>query len=202
VSVGFLDLFRKRPRAADWAGLEDFVARNASFIVNRTMYEYARARAGLFAEKLFREPEFQAAIEANRWKAFPIGVGVVAELSEGRLRPHCRDRELALVEAMVQLAGRVVGRYPVPPGQTPEEWDGARDAMQLRLRHAGLAAPKAPQDVPDATFPELFALMPIHPDLMKLDFEVVRNNMRGTMFRIADSFAAEVDAAAVAARLR
>ena len=58
--------------------------------MQKGIYEYSRARAGHYAKVLFREPEFQAAVEESRWRAYPLGLAMVAELVEGVLRAACR----------------------------------------------------------------------------------------------------------------
>ena len=57
------------------------------FVAQKGIYEYSRARAGHYAKVLFREPEFQAAVEQSRWRAYPLGLAIVAELVEGVLCP-------------------------------------------------------------------------------------------------------------------
>ena len=74
--------------------LADFIDRNAAFVVQKGIYEYSRARAGHYAKVLFREPEFQAAADESRWRAYPLGLAMVAELVEGVLRPAAgEDRQ-------------------------------------------------------------------------------------------------------------
>jgi hypothetical protein len=73
--------------------------------------------------------------------------------------------------------------------------------VETSLRRAALAEPKAPQDICKATFDEIFALVPIHPDLMKLDREVVLNHMRGMMVNMAGEAEALLDRRALAGTL-
>ncbi len=84
---GNLDIFRRSPPIRDAEALADFIDRNAAFVVQKGIYEYSRARAGHYAKVLFREPEFQAAAEQSRWRAYRSGLVLVAELVEGVLRP-------------------------------------------------------------------------------------------------------------------
>jgi hypothetical protein len=200
--MGLLDaILGRQKKITSWPALEDFIDARSAFLVNRSMYEYSRARAGILAEKLFREQSFKEAIEEGRWRAFPLSIANVAELSEGLLRPAAAGREDALLEAVVTVGRRVLARYPCPKGIPTEWWEDASQVIERRIRLAAVAAPKSPQDIPKATFDEIFALVPIHPDLMKLDRDVVLNHMRGMMVNIAAETDRAIDRAALVAAL-
>src|ERR1041384_8674337 len=108
-----LDLFRRRPPIRDAQALADFIDQNAAFLVQKGIYEYSRARAGHYAKVLFREPEFHAAVEVARWRAYPLGLAMVAELVEGVLRGHAGDRHAALASLSTLVLG-VFDRYAIP----------------------------------------------------------------------------------------
>ena len=120
------------------AALGDFIDRQAAFLVQKGIYEYARARAGHYAKVLFAEPGFQAAVEQSRWRAYPLGLAMVAELVEGVLRPNGTDRHRQL-DALSRSSLSVFDRYPVPPALGAQSWSEARDELARRLqldRHA------------------------------------------------------------------
>src|SRR6266542_2278554 len=94
--LGFLGFFRGRPPIRDGQSLADFIDQHAAFLMQKGIYEYSRARAGHYAKVLFRESGFQTAVEESRWRAYPLGLAMVAELVEGVLRPHGADRHLQL----------------------------------------------------------------------------------------------------------
>jgi hypothetical protein len=186
-------LFGRKAAIRDWADVADFVDANAAFLVNRTMYEYARARAGFSSEKLFREPDFLAAIEAARWSAYPIALADIAELVWGALARAAPEARAELLDAVAASARAALGRYPVPSGVEPEAWARAPDEVERRLRVAGLVPPKRAIDVPEASFPELFALVPIHPDLRAIDYQAIRNGVRAAMPKFVEEFRGRAD---------
>src|SRR5262245_49889591 len=94
--LGFLGFFRAPPPIRDAQALADFIDQHAAFLMQKGIYEYSRARAGHYAKVLFRESGFQAAVEQSRWRAYPLGLAMVAELVEGVLRPHGADRNIQL----------------------------------------------------------------------------------------------------------
>ena len=61
--MGLFDLFRRPPPIAGLRELDDFMDSQAAFLVQKCIFEYARARSGILSEKLFREPAFAAAME-------------------------------------------------------------------------------------------------------------------------------------------
>jgi hypothetical protein len=111
--------------------------------MQKGLYEYARARAGHYAKVLFREPGFQAAVEQSRWRAYPLGLAMVAELVEGMLRPYGTDRQRQL-DALSGLVLSVFDRYPVPPSLGEQAWSEARVELARRVQLAGMHAPSGP----------------------------------------------------------
>ena len=85
--MGLFDIFRSRPPIRDSHELAQFIDENAAFLVQKGIYEYARARAGHYAKVLFKELMFAEAVERSRWTAYPLGLAMVGELVEGVLRP-------------------------------------------------------------------------------------------------------------------
>jgi hypothetical protein len=90
--MGFLDYFRRPPPISDLDGLADFIDRQSAFLVQKGIYEFARARAGHYAKVLFSDPGFHEAAEIARWRAFPLGLAMVSEVVEGILRPYSGGR--------------------------------------------------------------------------------------------------------------
>src|SRR5918996_957266 len=108
---------------------------------------FFRARAPIHdAKVLFRESGFQEAVERSRWRAYPLGLAMVAELVEGVLRPHAADRN-AQLNALSTLVLAVFDRYPVPPALGEAAWRQARAELARRLQLIGLHAPKRSFDI-------------------------------------------------------
>ena len=73
--------------------------------MQKGLYEYSRARAGHYSKVLFREPSFQAAVEVSRWRAYPLGLAIVAEAVAGVLRAAGGERG-AVVQALSDRCSR------------------------------------------------------------------------------------------------
>jgi hypothetical protein len=199
--VGFFGLFRKPAPIGDLEGLADFVDRNSAFVVQKGIYEYSRARAGHYAKVLFREPAFLQAVEQARWRAYPLGLAMVGELTEGVLRPHAHDRYEQL-EMLRELVLGVFDRYPVPSVLASGEWSTARAELARRLALVGLHPPKRAFEICEPWAETYFNLMPIHEKLRRNEFPTIRNYLRVTLCNIHDELTRRMDAPALAGLLR
>jgi hypothetical protein len=199
--MGLFDLFRPRPPIGDLSALADFIDQNAAFLVQKGMYEYARARAGHYAKVLFSESGFRHAIEQARWRSYPLGLAMVGELVEGVLRPYTGESRNAALQALIALVLSVFDRYPTPPGVEHAEWRAAREELERRLGLLGIHAVKHAKDIPEPFAKPYFALMPIDKKLRAADFPTIRNYLRVSLCNIHEEFSTRAEAAALAAML-
>ncbi|MGH6771461.1 MAG: hypothetical protein ACRECO_20870 [Xanthobacteraceae bacterium] len=202
--MGFWDMFRRAPAIWDIPALDDFIDRNAAFLIQKGMYEYSRARAGHYAKVLMREPEFLAAIETSRWKGFPLGLAMVGEMVEGKLRPAMggeQRQQRAGLDALMAMVMTIFDRYPVPPVLEPAAWEDARTDLSRRLDQIGLHPPKLVKDIPVPFAEAYFGLMPIHEKLRAADFPAIRNYLRVSLINIHDELDKRLDVPPVAQAL-
>ncbi len=153
--LGFFGLFGRRPPIRDAQELAEFIDRQSAFITQKGIYEYSRARAGHYAKVMFNEPEFVAAVEQSRWRAFPIGLAMVAEVVEGVLRPHCGgDRQQ--FDALCAIVLSVFDHYPIPAALGGPTWSAKRFELERRLQSISLHPPKRVIDISGAVRAGLF----------------------------------------------
>lgn len=195
--MGLLDFFRRRAvPIQDLAELADFIDRNAAFLVQKGIYEYARARAAHYSKVLFAESGFQEAVERSRWQAYPLGLAMVTELVDGVLRPHAADRRAAL-DALMSISLSVFDRYPVPAALSAPRWAEMRSDLARRLDQIGTHAVKPAKDIPIPFAESYFNLMPIHEKLRAAEGPTIANYLRVTLCNIHDEFSTRADAAAL-----
>lgn len=199
--MGIFDLFRRPPPVATLPALDDFVDSQTAFLVQKCIYEYARARSGTLSAKLFKEPAFLAAIETSRWQNYPICLGHVALMVDAALRPLALDRAAGLADGLVGVTGRITRRYDTPAGMAPDFWADARKKIEARLRRASLAPPRPVKDIPLDAFDAFFAQLPIHESLRDHDYVLVRNNLRLNLCRAYETFLSRMDGSALVAQL-
>jgi len=201
--MAWLDLLRRpRPRVADIAALSAFIDEQAAFLVQKGIYEYARARAGHYAKVLFTEQPFIDSVEKARWHAYPLGLAMVGEMVEGMLRPATGDHRHAVLEGLVGVVLTVFDHYPLPAPIGQQEWRAARDELERRLRALSLHPPKSVKDIPEPFAERYFALMPIHERLRGRDFPTTRNYLKVTLCNIHEQLARRADVVALVAALR
>ena len=131
--MGLFDMFRRRPPIRDTRALAEFIDQNAAFLVQKGIYEYSRARAGHYSKVLFSEVSFREAVEESRWRAYPLGLAMVAEVVEGVLRVHAGSERRAGLDALSSLVLSIFDRYPVPAVLDESMWREARSDLRHRL---------------------------------------------------------------------
>lgn len=200
--MGLWGLFRRTPPVRDLGELADFVDAQAAFLIQKGIFEYSRARAGHYSKVLFRESGFQHAVEQSRWRGYPLGLAMVAEVVEGCLRPPARDERRAVFDALTALVLSVFDRYPFPERLAKAEWLEARRELARRLDLIGIHAVKFAKDVPEPFVDAYFALLPIHEKLRTHDYPTIRNYLRVTLCNIHDEFEQRADKAVLVRALQ
>ena len=200
--MGLFDIFRRTPPIRDAQSLADFIDRNAAFIAQKGIYEYSRARAGHYAKVLFREPEFQAAAERSRWRAYPLGLTLIAELVEGVLRPMAEEEPQTQADALNTLVISIFDRYPPPAAIGEIVWNEYRTELVQRLKLISFHPAKRAMDIPEQFAESYFEMMPIHEKLRGEDFPTIRNYLRVTLVNVHGELTERIDSEAVAHSLR
>jgi hypothetical protein len=196
--MNLLSFLRRRPPIDTPEALAEFIDRNAAFLVQKGLYEYSRARAGHYAKVLFGEQPFKDAIELSRWRAYPLGLAMVAEAAEGLLRPAAGADRQAQLDGLRAMTLAVFDRYPMPPAIGETGWRTLREELERRLKLIGLHPPKRAMDIPESFAQSYFDLMPIHEKLRSAEFPTTRSYLRVTMCNIHDELEKRLDAQTLA----
>lgn len=193
----FADWFRRAPPIIDRDGLIGFIDSQAAFLMQKGIYEYARARAGHYAKVMFNEQTFTDAFNLARWRAYPLGLAMVGELVEGVLRELGSGDPQAATAWVGDVVLSAFDHHPVPPQIGEQAWRKARADLALRLQHAGLHPPKRAMDIPGPLAKTYFDLMPIHEKLRGRDFPTTHNYLKVTMCNIHDELTRRMDVGAL-----
>lgn len=192
--MGLFDIFRRRRPIRTGRDLADFIDGNSAFIIQKAIYEYSRARAGHYSKVLFSEPEFQQAVERSRWRAYPLGLAMVAEVADSVLRSQSAADRPREFEALVAIVLSVFDRYQ-PPGVLGERvWRELRADLEGRLWGINLHAPKRAMDIPGPYVQLYFDLMPIHEKLRGRDLPTTHNYLSVTLCNIHDELTKRIEA--------
>jgi hypothetical protein len=186
--LGLLDtvtagLFRKAEPIADAAGLADFMDSRAAFMAQKCVVEFCRVRAGVYWQKLFSEKEFQAELAKSRWLSYPPAYAMVAEMTEGALRPAAGMRQRKLPGVLTDMARQTFSRYKVPEGVADDFWTEAAGLVETRLAATQAGPPRPVRDIPDPTARKVFDALPIHKEIVTNDYDYIFNNLRMNLLR-------------------
>ncbi len=181
--------------------LKEFLMSRAAFLTQKSIMEYVQARSNMMFSTLLSEPAFLAAYEEARWGSYPAAFSMVSEMAEGLIRPSAAGPTLELHAALVAIGRDVFSGFPLPPGQDPQFWHQAAEALDHDLGVAGLGPPKEVHEIPLARAREIFERLPLDERLRQHDFTMFRNTLRFHMAEIGTEFAERGDMKALARAL-
>ena len=193
--MALFDFFRRRRPIRDTRELADFIDENSAFLVQKAIYEYSRARAGHYSKVLFAEPDFHKAVEQSRWRAYPLGLAMVAEVVDGVVNSGV-DRQKS--DTLVKIVLSVFDRYPIPDSLGAPTWRKLRTDLERRLQLITLHPPKRVIDIPEPFAKLYFDLMPIHEKLRGRDYPTTHNYLKVTLCNIHEEMTKRMDTNAVA----
>jgi hypothetical protein len=174
--LGIPAYFRRAPVIDSRDRLIEFLDTRAAFLIQKNIFDYARARAGPYFSSIIKEAAFQHAVEVSRWTNFPVGLAALAEIVRGVLF-EAADRK-ALNDAVSSATLAAFDKYPVPEVLGEETWKQARETLLLRLQQIDMHPPKFAKDVILPYAKQIFDTQPIHEELRKRDFEMIQAQLR------------------------
>ena len=194
--------FRRPPPIREPAELANFIDEHGAFLVQKGIYDYARARSGPYAKSLLAESEFHVTINRSRWRAYPLGLAMVGEMVEGVLQPHAGGERRAVLDPLTSLVLEVFDRYPVPTEVGSGAWRGAREELALALERISTHPPKRVTDIPHPYVTRYFAMMPFDKELLTNDEPTTLAYLRLTLTNMRDKLVERMDPAEMAGKLR
>jgi hypothetical protein len=198
--MGFLDWFRRPPPVVDRAGLTEFLDTRSAFLVQKSMFDYARGVSGPYFSQIIKERPFIDAVDVGRWSNYPLCLAMVSEVMYSVLRPAAVE-PVALADALKSMALEIMGNYSVPRPLTAEKWQAARVTLTARIEKFTLAPPKRVMQIPDPYAEEFLEGMPFHERFRGKDLALVTNNLRANLIRMHDELSARAELPIVVADL-
>lgn len=196
-------LLRRKSPIRDLDTLADFIDENAAFLVQKGIFDYARARSGPYAKVMLGDKGFQAALNRSRWRAFPLGLAMVGEMVEATIEQHAPggDRR-TILDPLIRLVLSVYDRYPPPSDITQEQWTQGRNDLALHLERLSTHPPKRVIDIPVPFADRYFDLMPFDKQFMTPDAPTARGFLQLSLVRMNDELSSRMDATAIVGMLR
>ena len=171
--------------------LIEFLDTRSAFLIQKNIFDYARARAGPYFSSMINEDAFRHAVEVSRWTSYPVGLAALAEIVRGVLF-EAADRK-ALNDAVSSATIAAFDKYPAPEVIGQEKWKQARETLLLRLQQIDMHAPKFAKDVILPYAKEIYDVQPIHEELRKRDFEMIQAQLRINLVNMHIEFEKRAD---------
>jgi len=184
----------------DSDALAAFMDEQAQAFARDAVEDYARARARQDLDSLLDDPSFAGAIERAYAEAYPIALSLVAEMVEGVLAPETGDRQ-ARLHGLVAVVQAAFDRRGAPPAIALSAWNAARLEIGRWLGEVTLYPPKTINEIVDPFAGSMLALMPIHENLGRDDYPVLRDAMRAALAEIRDRLVTKINAPVLAKAL-
>jgi hypothetical protein len=193
---------RLRPEPiADAGVLRSFLEQRSALIAQKCAIDYCKGKTGLASYALFEEKPFLDALEVCRWETFAAVLGDLILIAEGQLRPHAPAGRLAALRgALEALYVSILTALPAPAHRA-QGWADEIASFTARLAEAARGEPRKALDVADHSAGRLFATLPIHASMRKLDEEVVYGAVRFRMVAVSQEMQSRLHAADAAERL-
>jgi hypothetical protein len=197
--LGVPAYFGRKPSIDTREKLIDFLDTRSAFLIQKNIFDYARARAGPYFSSMIAEDAFRHAVEVSRWTSYPVGLAALAEIVRGVLF-EVGERK-ALSDAISSAAVAAFDKYPVPEVLGEETWKQARETLLLRLQQIDMHPPKFAKDVILPYAKEIYDVQPIHEELRKRDFEMIQAQLRINLVNMHIEFEKRTDKPALLADL-
>jgi hypothetical protein len=133
--------------------LRRFVSGEASYVAQRSTYEFARNTLAWFGQSAFGDKKFNEVFAVCRWEAFAAIAADMTSLTRAVLAAPALDGGL------LRLYSEALGEYPHPVHR-PEGWSDRIEALAGRFRDTAAGQPLRPVDLAPATAARIYAEAP------------------------------------------
>jgi len=133
--------------------LRRFVSGEASYVAQRSTYEFSRNTLAWFGQSAFGDKKFNEVFAVCRWEAF---AGIAADMT-ALTRVALADRTLD--GGLLRLYGEALAEYPNPVHR-PQGWSDRIEALAARFRDTAPGDPLRPIDLAPATAARIYAEAP------------------------------------------
>lgn len=195
-----LSVFKKTPPVTDLAGLCEFVAGNAAFIAQKTLYGYVKTRMGMKYPALFDDDEFIASLNIGKWQLYAACLSDLAVFCAAQIYQHGITGEETARIARYAFENAIKNRFDNPEftGKTgPLIKEFQRRIALENWDYAGKGE-GAFRTSPEA----LVRFAPIVDELKELDAPLVKNSIRFQWQRVRSEFIKAFEAEAFLADWR
>jgi hypothetical protein len=192
---------------ADGESLGRFLSGEASYLAQRSTYEFTRNTLAWFGQSAFGDDKFNDAFRICRWESFASILAGFIVLTQARLSPAARGREPEVADGLVRIFEAALAAYPTPAHRA--DWQEIVTALHDALRAAGSQG-LSPAAIGARAAERVIATVPVRSPNDAEDRQVISNAVRLGTIGVNDRLAARlvpeamvrnlVEAAAAASR--
>jgi hypothetical protein len=126
----FFEHWRQGP-LADGESLGRFLSGEASYLAQRSTYEFTRNTLAWFGQSAFGDDKFNDVFRICRWESFASILSGFVVLTQARLGPATRGNETAVADGLVRVFEAALAAYPTPAHRT--DWRETVTALRETL---------------------------------------------------------------------
>lgn len=146
--------------------LRRFVSGEASYVAQRSTYEFARNTLAWYGQHAFGDKSFNEVFAVCRWEAFAAIAADMTALTRAAIS------DVGLDAALLRLYGEALAEYPNPIHR-PEGWVDRIEALAGRFRDSAPDQPLRPVDLAPATASRIYAEAPVRSNNQEEDRRVL-----------------------------
>jgi len=184
------------PPLTDGRTLGSFLSGEASYLAQRTTYEFTRNTLAWHGQSAFGDDGFNAVFRVCRWESFASILSGFVVLTHVRLRAAAGDPG-ALAAPLSQLFAAELAAYPMPAHRP--DWGDVTARLAQRL--AANARP-TPAEIGSEAAMRVYETIPVRSGHAAEDRDVLANAIRLGTISVHDRLAARLRPDAVTASLR
>jgi hypothetical protein len=194
--VGLLSTRRETAPIDSVAKLTDFVGTRATYVAQKTLYGYVKARMGIRYPAMFENADIIASLNLAKLNVFAACLSDLTVYAVGHAldeRPIGSDARCALARHCYRAAMREAA------AAAPEKFSAQEAAAEFERRLADVDWSKGARDADifTASPRALLRWSPIADELKQLDTEIIENSIKFSWRDIREQLRTRLDAAAV-----
>lgn len=192
--TSLIDHFRP-PAIRTLPALRRFVSGEASYLAQRSTYEFARNTLAWYGQHAFADDRFNDAFRICRWEAFAALTTRFVLLARGRLVISDAAASTRVAASLTDQAAAILAEYPLPSHR--QAWNDILDALRQRLVTFDIAAPPGPATLGNEAAALVYPTLPVRSGNTAEDREVIANALRFGTIAVNDRLGARLDRVAI-----
>ncbi len=175
-------------------GLRRFVSGEASYVAQRSTYEFARNTLAWYGQSAFGDKTFNEVFAVCRWEAFAAIAADMTALTRAAIADGRLDAGL------LRLYGEALAEYPNPVHR-PQGWTDRIEALAARFSGTAPDQPLRPVDLAPTTAARIYAEAPVRSNNQEEDRRVLAAAVSFGLVSFDDRLRRRLDRKAIGAAL-